>query len=73
MMYWGGEYQVDMKTISFRRAGVHANSIHVANHSPAATTNQGLNRRGSDMNPSTDGEEPKLDFRVIAGAPLRSK
>ena len=72
-MYWGGEYQLEMKTVGPQRRAAHMNRIQ---DTPAPSNNNNangskLNRRAS--HPVDLVHEPKLDFRVIAGAPLRSK
>ncbi len=60
MMYWGGEYQKEMSIITQRRA-IQFNS-HIITTASERTTKVGIT-----------GDAPVLEFRVIAGAPLRSR
>lgn len=64
MMFWGGEYQLEMRTVAPQRRGAHSNRM-----SAEEIAKMGA-RRSSNAEVS---HEPKIDFRVIAGAPLRSK
>jgi hypothetical protein len=57
-MYWGGEYQKDLMIIHQRRAvQFNAHIISTA----------------ADRTLKTQAGAPSLAFRVIAGAPLRSR
>lgn len=64
MMYWGGEYQLEMRTVAPQRRAAHSNRM-------SADEIAKISRRNS--NPIEFSHEPKIDFRVIAGAPLRSR
>jgi len=64
MMYWGGEYQLEMRTVAPQRRAAHSNRM-------SADEIAKISRRNS--NPMEFSHEPKIDFRVIAGAPLRSR
>jgi hypothetical protein len=59
LMYWGDEYQRPITFIQQRRA-VQFNSHLIASREERATSYSGK-------------ETPVLEFRVIAGAPLRSR
>lgn len=81
MMFWGGEYQRNVNLLQQRRA-VQFNSHIINARNPtggasADTANiapAGGKRVGSVLSSNLiNNEEPILDFRVIAGAPLRSK
>lgn len=64
-MYWGGEYQLEMRTAAqSQRRAAHSNRM-------SADELAKVSRRNS--NPLDISHEPKIDFRVMAGAPLRSK
>lgn len=69
MMYWGGEYSLPLGLLQQRRA-VQLNS-HLITFTPSADVANV--RKGNNHNLSATGEEPILDFRIIAGAPMRSK
>jgi hypothetical protein len=60
MMYWGGEYQKEMSIITQKRA-IQFNA-HIITTAKETTTKVG-----------TVADAPLLEFRVIAGAPLRSR
>jgi hypothetical protein len=66
MMYWGGEYQIEMKTIAPQRRAAHANGNRLTDGDPSKII------RGNSYQ-SDYFVDPVIDFRVIAGAPLRSK
>jgi hypothetical protein len=70
-MYWGGEYQLEMRTVAPQRRAAHMNRIQETPSNNNNSNGTKLNRRAS--HPTDLAHEPKLDFRVIAGAPLRSK
>ncbi len=60
MMYWGGEYQKEMAIITQRRA-IQFNS-HIITSAQERTTKA-----------ASSADAPMLEFRIIAGAPLRSR
>ena len=77
MMFWGGEYQRNVNLLQQRRA-VQFNS-HIINPRGASSAS-GDNPDGASpaesKKPSSSAlnkDEPILDFRVVAGAALRSK
>lgn len=59
MMYWGGDYKNEMHVVQQRR-GVMVNAA-ILN-----TSSEGVSRVPIEMGPI-------LEFKVIAGAPLRSR
>ena len=83
MMYWGGEYALEVDLLQQRRA-VQLNSHLVQNGGDRRQTMQGTHTpqlqpklrphpNGSHGGASPAQDAPLLDFRIIAGAPLRSK
>jgi hypothetical protein len=89
MMFWGGEYQRNVTLLQQRRAvQFNSHIINARNPtsvggeagagagggSPVKGTAAGGKRVGSVLSSNfINNEEPILDFRVIAGAALRSK
>lgn len=86
MMFWGGEFQRNVNLLQQRRA-VQFNS-HIINARNPKGVNGGAGAEGESPKEGKKGgkraataanahflnpEEPIIDFRVIAGAPLRSK
>lgn len=57
MMYWGGDYQREVEVVHQKRA-VQFNSNVLAQSTDRATKYL---------------QNPMLDFRLVAGAPLRSR
>lgn len=57
-MYWGGDYQKEVTIVHQRRA-IQLNA-HILSTAADRSTKSGI-------------ECPILDFRLIAGAPLRSR
>lgn len=84
MMFWGGEYQRNVNLQQQRRA-VQFNSHIINARNPSSTPGgsegsttpikvAGGKRVASVLSSNhINSEEPILDFRVIAGAALRSK
>lgn len=84
-MFWGGEYQRNVSLLQQRRA-VQFNS-HIINARNPSSTPGGSEASTTPVKVAGGGkrvasvlssncinrEEPILDFRVIAGAALRSK
>jgi hypothetical protein len=66
MMYWGGEYQVEMRTVAPQRRAAHANGNRLTDGDQTKIV------RGNSYQ-ADHFVDPVIDFRVIAGAPLRSK
>jgi hypothetical protein len=61
MMYWGGDYQRAVPlTIQKRAVQLNPTTIKHPAHLPVARS-------------AGKGDDPIIDFRIIAGAPLRSK
>jgi len=88
MMFWGGEFQRNVNLLQQRRA-VQFNShiINARNPRGVNNVNGGAGAEGEASKEGKKGkrgaaaanvnvlnpDEPIIDFRVIAGAPLRSK
>jgi hypothetical protein len=84
-MFWGGEYQQEMRTVAPHRRADHLNRIQQhtkpliepppPNNAISSNNNSNNNsgKPGTGNGESPTSQEPKIDFRVIAGAPLRSK
>ncbi len=85
LMYWGGEYSHAMQIIQQRRAVLHSGVVTSAGASPglgggpvlgAARASLGRAAGGAptaQRRQSNAPDSPMIDFRVIAGAPLRSR
>lgn len=84
-MFWGGEYQRNVNLLQQRRA-VQFNSHIINARNPrgvgGATNGDGTSdaaaepKKAASSSAASSGinsDEPILDFRVIAGAPLRAK
>ena len=76
-MFWGGEYQRNVNLLQQRR-GVQLNSHLINARNPngvSSSDSSGTGKRvGSVLSSNViNKDEPILDFRVIAGAALRSK
>lgn len=84
MMFWGGEFQRNVNLLQQRRA-VQFNSHIINARNPRGVNNTNgadgdsakegkKGKRGATANVNIlNPDEPIIDFRVIAGAPLRSK
>lgn len=84
MMFWGGEFQRNVNLLQQRRA-VQFNSHIINARNPRGVNNTNgadgdsakegkKGKRGAAANVNIlNPDEPIIDFRVIAGAPLRSK
>lgn len=86
MMFWGGEYQRNVNMQQQRRA-VQFNSHIINSRGKGSSGGEGTPEGASAESKKTavevkkvsnstamlKSDEPILDFRIIAGAPLRSK
>lgn len=87
MMFWGGEYQRNVTLLQQRRAVQFNSHIINARNPRGAGASAGGDPTSSEPSPSPEKkgasssassavinpDEPILDFRIIAGAPLRAK